>query len=193
MARSRVKLPEKETEFIELFRAETDRAAGVLAVSYLEAKLDQTLRTWFLDCSEMNRVLGSFSAKVDLAFGMGLLKKHHAADLRSLGEIRNRFAHHVLESNSFDVKPIRDLILDLSLTKFWKGKLPKDEFEKTSLRGLYLMAVRFILLALDDVRLARRTDEQVREDVHRIRESRKPIDPLMVIGALRRIAGGKGS
>ncbi len=200
MAKPRVKLPEKDDGFIDLFDGESDRASAVLAASYLEAVLERTLRTWFLDCPEMDRAfdplqkgfLGDLAAKADLAYGMGILSADLHKEVRLLARIRNHFAHNVLESDSFDVQPVCDHILQLTLTKIFRRKKSKAEFDKMSLRGLYLVAVDLLLYPINAARLAPRDNERIRDDFQKFRDMRvsheKGIDPGLLAAAIRRRA-----
>ena len=58
--------------------------------------------------------LGSFSAKIDLAYISGLITKSAHSDLVRVKEIRNAFAHN-LEIKDFQSNKIRDNVKNLTL------------------------------------------------------------------------------
>ena len=84
----------------ELMNSASDLAVAIVAHSYLDAALECRLRAWFVDSEaalallDTNGHLNSFGARCDAARAVGLISAAHYADLKKLGKIRNRFAHH---------------------------------------------------------------------------------------------------
>jgi DNA-binding MltR family transcriptional regulator len=96
-------------EFLEEFQGETDRAAAVLAVAYLDSRLEALLRAKFLVVPKFVEELltgqgglSSFSARISVAYAVGLISLSAAADLHLVRQIRNDFAHrpHGLSFNT---------------------------------------------------------------------------------------------
>jgi len=67
--------------------------------------------------------LGSFSARIDLAFAFGLIEPHIRADLRTLKDIRNAFAH------SATMRHLNDKEIDHLFQKFKQYKKAKSNLE----------------------------------------------------------------
>ncbi len=108
---------QKETDaFFEVFGKETDRGLAIASVCYLDNTLeklikaayrkDQRIKILFKD----NQILQSFYNKVCIAYFSGLIPEAVYDDLKLLGEIRNRFAHSVLETVSLNDLPITQKI-----------------------------------------------------------------------------------
>lgn len=90
-------------EFFDVLNHESDMSIVIVSVSYVDACLGALLQSFLLHSSVTEKlldprsgVLGSFSAKSDVAYSMGLIPKSIYQDLQQLGEIRNQFAHHHL-------------------------------------------------------------------------------------------------
>lgn len=95
------------------FRGESDRAAAILAASFLDEALAAAIRSQFVDDPSVDELftgygpLSSFSARIEIAFALGLLDKKHKGDLRFIRKIRNHFAHHPARA-SFEMSPVSD-------------------------------------------------------------------------------------
>lgn len=91
----------------------SDRAVAILAVSILERSLEEALLTWLrpLDADAHatlfgeRGVLGTLSAKVDMAFALTVFGPETREDLHTLRSIRNHCAHARLPF-SFGDEPI---------------------------------------------------------------------------------------
>lgn len=99
---------------IKEIREQSDRAAAILAVSFLEDRLAALLQAWLVD--EPNIVskmfsgsgpLATFSAKIDMGLLLGILEKSRHRELHLIRDIRNKFAHG-LEALTFETPRIRD-------------------------------------------------------------------------------------
>ena len=87
-------------EFRFSLNRETDRGCALMAAAYLSNQLERLLRKTLVDnrkiIDELFGILGplgSFSAKIEVAYSMGLLPKVARQDLHVLRKIRNEFAH----------------------------------------------------------------------------------------------------
>jgi hypothetical protein len=96
----------------ELQKVEDDRAVAILGAAFLDAWLEESLRSFFVDDEEevnalLDRALGNFGARIGASFSLGLVSPADLADLRIIQGIRNDFAH-MMQGLSFedpDVKP----------------------------------------------------------------------------------------
>ena len=84
----------------EEFRAESDRAAALVAAALLDANLESLLRSFLVaDESEVEALLGtnlqSLGARMRMAYLLGLVSVDEMHDLRIIKEIRNYFAHNL--------------------------------------------------------------------------------------------------
>jgi DNA-binding MltR family transcriptional regulator len=80
----------------------SDRAVAIIAGSLVEARVRTALEeTFHRNASIENEMfrssgpLGSFSAKIKLAFLVGIISKEAYKELETLKDIRNRFAHYL--------------------------------------------------------------------------------------------------
>ena len=98
---------------------ESDRGAAILAAARFEdwlkscviecfVELDKDLRDDLFD----NGPLSTFSAKINLAFALGLYSKNVLKDLHTVKKIRNEFAHSA-EPVKFDNQSISDMCRNL--------------------------------------------------------------------------------
>ena len=113
-----------EAEAIQDLKNTSDRAAAIVAAAILETRLEAILRRVLLDHKknadrtireEMFRTsgpLGSFSAKINLTFMLGICSAATWTDLDYIREIRNAFAHRV-EAQKFETIRIKDLCMNL--------------------------------------------------------------------------------
>jgi mannitol repressor len=109
-------------QVVSIYHNESDRAAAVLATSYLERILEEHIRESLIDDPFIDELfigygpLSSFSAKISVAYGFGLIPKWMKQDMTYIRKIRNHFAHHHFEV-SFMSSPARDLCANLSMAK----------------------------------------------------------------------------
>jgi DNA-binding MltR family transcriptional regulator len=138
-------------KLFDVMNSASDLAVAIVAHSYLDASLGCLLRHRFVDSDaardlldDMNGQLSSFGARCRAARALGLISALWYADLRKLGKIRNRFAHHYLALD-FGDKQIGTLCDSLSLNKdpinVATGKPMKVPHisEAHRIRGRYLM------------------------------------------------------
>ncbi len=100
----------------------SDRAAGIVALSLLENSLVSVLLDSFIDLDKTSLKellgesgpLGIFSAKIKMAFALGLVSADGKNDLDVIRRIRNDFAHNLSES-TFDSAKTKNRCLSLKL------------------------------------------------------------------------------
>lgn len=91
-------------EFTKLFdyNEASDRAVAIVGPAFLDALLTETLTNFLVeDKKEVHKLLrpdgplGTYSNRVTACNCLGLTGEIVTADLRLVGKIRNRFAHHL--------------------------------------------------------------------------------------------------
>jgi mannitol operon repressor len=122
--------------FLREFQGESDRAAAVLGAAYIDRALEHILRRTLRGGQNLHdallgteRPLGSLSARIKIAFALGLIAEDSYNDLEIIRKIRNDFAHeaHGFTFQRADVASrCRQLRLPLSLTKGSPGGFETD-------------------------------------------------------------------
>ena len=106
-------------KIVRLYHEESDRAAAVLAGSFLEGFLAKFLRHFLTKEPEVDKLFeaygpfNTFAARADSSFAIGLIHRDVWEDLRLIRRVRNHFAHHPIET-SFTASPVRDWCANLS-------------------------------------------------------------------------------
>lgn len=137
-------------KMVEQFRGESDRAAAILAVSFLDNDLQRMLLAYLVDhpkvkeLFEGDRPLATFSSRITLALGLGLLSPDTFSDLNLIRKIRNHFAHSE-DAATFDSSPSRDWCAQLWVTKQAKDPVFDPAIQRTP-RDQFLLAVGFATL-----------------------------------------------
>jgi DNA-binding MltR family transcriptional regulator len=80
--------------------ADSDLKVAIIGASYLDTCLRAFLHKKLIKSSITDKILqpdrgilGSLSGKADMLYAMGLMKKDHYENTRTIAEIRNKFAH----------------------------------------------------------------------------------------------------
>jgi len=109
------------------FHHESDRVVAIVGGAYLEDVLENLLRAIFINEEEAadsllrpDAALGSSGSRYQVAFCLGLIRKHQRDDLKQIARIRNHFAHNY-KSSSFDDPPIRDWCAALQQPKLFES------------------------------------------------------------------------
>lgn len=166
------KIREIEAKLLEIFQkiesdalghieAESDRGAVLVAAALLDNGLKSRISSRFLKNDDAkdplfeggNAPLGTFSAKIELAYRLGLIDKECKTSLNTFRKLRNDFAHEVAASKLSDSR-IRDrLIASIKhypyLVEVLKERYPEMEngFSQVNLRTLFNTA--FSILYVD--------------------------------------------
>lgn len=126
--RSKNKTYEKFGEFLksmtfmeEEFRSQSDIGVVILSSIYLDVLIETILETFVnLDANTqkllfgIEKPLGSFSAKITLAFALGLISYRERKELDQIRKIRNIFAHEISKV-SFKTTSIKDRCSNLKI------------------------------------------------------------------------------
>lgn len=120
------------SSFLSEMNKETDRGAALVAASYLEERLLILLENFMIESADSsallrgrNAPLGTFSARNNAAYCLGLLNQHEYDEIEVIRKIRNEFGHK-WRGLSFDSQNIRDLTANLP----WRGP-PEVEATRT--------------------------------------------------------------
>ena len=111
-----VELTTEYEEFSSHYEGESDRAVVLLASSYLDETLALLLSKRLVPCKRTKALfsgyapLATFSARIDIAFAVGIIPKHLSNDLHIIKKLRNLCAHKAdkLEFSSDDIKKLCD-------------------------------------------------------------------------------------
>lgn len=138
---------------LEELQSQSDRAAAIVGVALIDAKLEKAFRTVMVEGLSQGKLrdlfegptapLASYSGKARVAHALGMIGDRSFADLKRLGQIRNRFAHE-LEITSFEHQKIRELCDQLELTNIRHGAqqppaTPREKFIHSTVLIAHLM------------------------------------------------------
>ena len=130
-------------ENVMRFRAsltsESDRGCALLAAAYLDSELEKLLDKLFVNNAsvkkemlDQSRPLSSFSAKIDMAYLLGLLGPKAHRDLHLIRKVRNEFGHVPVELN-FDNQEIKNRCGELYHDGLIEKVSPRDKFIRTAM------------------------------------------------------------
>ena len=112
-------------KLVETYHGESDRAAAILAGSFVEHYLAEYLKTCYLiedpDIDDLFHVFGplaTFAQRISIAYAVGAIDKGTADELRALKEIRNHFAHYPTDAK------FSDSVLNKHFNKLGPAKNP---------------------------------------------------------------------
>jgi hypothetical protein len=162
--------------FSEHFGKESDRAAVILAAAMLEHALEVLLKSRLVPSPTQGdslfegayAPLASFSAKIDVAFRIGLIAPAFARDLHLIRKIRNDFAHNVTGC-TFDDAVVRGRVVELVRSQ---GIVDDNKEVRNKMvpgpRGDFEMTISWMLWSLwsdtDDVKPIRAVPDYYPED-----------------------------
>ncbi len=135
---------------------QTDRGAAIIGAAYLEDRLAEAIKTRLV--SDFGAItyksgrleerifrgqgpLGTFGAKIDLAYALGMLGENSHRDAHLIRSIRNDFAH-IAEKTRFSTPKIKNQCgaLWLPANMLWPGtKKPPAEPREQYLRTVTLI------------------------------------------------------
>lgn len=159
------KHPSAFRQMMDSLRNETsDRAVAIVGAAYLDDRLGQTLRAFFINRDKPTRELlstqgplGAFGARIHLAFCLGLLDEDEYHDLGTIQKIRNAFAHQT-GSLSFEEPSIAQRCDRLQLLK---NSSSAALYLSYSRRDRYITTVAAIIAALATAEFHATNDRRV--------------------------------
>lgn len=162
------------TKLFESLKQESDRAAAVLGVAFLDALLEDAIATRFVasfdrKIFENEGALATFSRRIALARAMGWIHKDTAIDLGIVRKVRNAFAHDYSHELSFASEKIHSFVQSLTtlaaarealaplfawdkLTPEQRVVLEEARRNVTEPRGAFYLAVLALSYAISGVR-----------------------------------------
>lgn len=105
----------------ELFKEKSDRETAIVDACYLDNLLETIIQKSYIKDPQVktifknDRILHSFYTKINIAYFSGLIQNNVYKDLKTICEIRNKFAHAVMTELDFNNKTIVKLIEKLKL------------------------------------------------------------------------------
>ena len=165
--------PREIKKIMDSLRNKDDLHAAIIAVSIVEASLEQLIVTRLkksdkdlLDRLFQNRgPLSDFNSKILIAEAFGILTGPLAEELHVMRAVRNAFAHAKMHL-SFADQPVALEVSRLRLGLGLKGaKLPisnegAPEFHLAE-KDAFLLAIRIALIILDEIRKKKSTADKV--------------------------------
>ena len=144
--------------FLDDFQKESDRAAAVLAVSYLDDLLKQLLLHRFTNKNREDELFGgmgplsTFSAKITMSYAYGLIDKNLKDDMNIIRHIRNEFAHE-FKNLSFKKEKIKNRCqrFNCTDTNFENNPSEWASYPKDDERKLFDLAVALIALSIQQM------------------------------------------
>ncbi len=157
--------PEQQAEldFYRLLENESDRGCALVASAYLEDRLEEVLSGRMVqddnveDFFRGTQPLATFSARIALAYYLGIISREARQDLDTIRRIRNDFAHD-LQFETFNNQSISNRCKNLQICV---------RSEHTTTRDKFIDAATSLNLVLDG---------------HRARSRRPEVDPLELAG-----------
>jgi mannitol operon repressor len=111
--------------FVEELRRESDRGLALVAAALIDDKLAETMRHFFCEgasggklIDDTNAPLGTFSARTEACFSLGLIDEFEYSEIAIIRKVRNEFAH-AKHGMSFQTPRVQGLCSSL------KSDLPK--------------------------------------------------------------------
>jgi len=136
------------SEFLKEFQGETDRGAALVGAALIDDRLGCLLSAHFLDCKEAdellkggNAPLGAFSARIKMAYCLGLITDFEYKECDYIRRVRNEFAHKVHGLTFKDIK-VHDLCQNLKANTLDGARFGGDA------RQLFINSVILTSLAL---------------------------------------------
>jgi hypothetical protein len=147
-------------DVVETYHGESDRAAAVLAGSFVEHYLASYLKEYLVRDSETDALfegfgpLATFSQRISMGAALGLFDSNTRRELRAIKEIRNHFAHHPA-SASFG-----DSLLDKHFARLHVTNDPAfnvgGDGPLKDRKLIFLFSISFIVTAIGQVLWKRR-------------------------------------
>lgn len=156
--------------FGEELRSGSDRTAAILGGVFLDEHLRLLLVAFLVDdplvneLFEVERPLSSFSARIKMAYALGLISKRAYDDLEQIRWIRNAFAH-TMHGISFDTEAILAACSKLQTPSVIHPSVTREK-DRSNIDGRSGFTITVQILSME---IARQADE--------ITSSRRTVPP----------------
>jgi DNA-binding MltR family transcriptional regulator len=141
----------------DTFREETDRGAAIVGAAYLDESLKQLISGFMVDKADevetlLDRPLSSFWSRILAAYCMGLISGDEYADLDTIRDVRNLFAHEGRQI-AFEDPAIHhrcdELVLWRPLAKLFDLASPRSRFLYATTTLLWQLSMRALRARVD--------------------------------------------
>ena len=151
---------EDKDEVAAFYEPGSDRAVAVVCTAIVENRLTALLKAAMRDDAKVHEELfrpsgpvGSLSAKIKLAYLLGLMQEDLYRDLLLVTKIRNDFAHSV-KITSFEDASVKGRVDSLHALQIWKDLEKKHKAELKTRPAAFDLKVQAQILG-DDLATAR--------------------------------------
>ncbi len=164
---------DKEARFnyvVDELSKESDRASVILSATFIDQELETVLKSFLVstEASEDNlfdgafRPLSTFSARIDMAFRLGLITKEFARLLHLIRKIRNEFSHNI-EGCNFENMRVQNMIIEMrritnidkSISRVLRnagdGESVETNVDLKTTKGKYIYIVSWVLHRIWDL------------------------------------------
>lgn len=132
------------TTFVKEFRKESERASVIIAAAMIDDAIGERLKLFLTPCATSqdslfdgsNALLGTFSARIEFAYRLGLITARLSRDINIIRKIRNDFAHKLTGCDYSDEKVksrIRELRLSFHPILSYKSVDPDSTSDRETL------------------------------------------------------------
>ncbi|SPR97363.1 MltR family transcriptional regulator [Cupriavidus taiwanensis] len=136
-------------KFRRLLSEESDRGCALVGAAYLDEEITKLLRSRMVENKSnsdallnQGRPIGTFSAKIRVAYAMGLIPEDVFRDISAIREIRNKFAH-LHGPLSFDDQSIRDQCRSL------RTAIPSKKDSSPRARFIHVVTTVFTAMSIE--------------------------------------------
>lgn len=137
------------SNFLNYFQKESDRGTALIGAAMVESRLNRILEYCLVQDTKVkdsllnggNAPLGTFSAKNKICYSFGFITKKEYDEINQIRQIRNKFAHELMEM-TFSDSPVKDFCLNLN------AETPDDYKKEKKYRDLYINSVILTSMAL---------------------------------------------
>lgn len=139
--------------FLKEFENESDRSVIIIAVSYIENYLEHILKKRFITHKLVDSLFEGYapittlSAKIDIAFSIGLISEEIHSELHLLRRIRNISAHDDTKVDFSNIK-IKNLCSNLSSAKGIRTS-SKILFKRDNPKLQFLFSISWCMIHLE--------------------------------------------
>lgn len=154
-------------EFFEEFVKESDRAAIVLGAAHMDELLKDILKKRLInpkkDLFEFNGPFGTFSARINSAYVLGVIDKAFTDKLHMIRNLRNSSAHNIkkIDLNTPEIsQQLAQIVKAFDGTDFWSDGLKEME-NRYHLTGNSLVLKFAIALLVVNLAMLKMTVEQI--------------------------------
>ena len=156
---------ERWNNIVDSYNQETDRAAAILAASFLEEFLKVCIQSFLIDDSSVKKFKGytsiedlfkgyaplsTFSARTHIAFALGLMSEQVNRDLYYIRKVRNHFSHHPSDA-SFEDQDVKNWCSNLSTAQ----PIVREgiTFKESNPKKQYLSAIGISIVKVHNIRM----------------------------------------